>query len=491
MTRLDNSRSTDSARWRFRTRSALQAVSRRTRDAARPLTALVVTGLGLSLPFGASLAAQTGGPDPLAPLIAEALERNPGLEQARLLERRAAEAVGEARGRWLPSLSLEGRFSEQSGALDLGDLVNPAYAALNQLSGSARFPTDLSVTVPFRHETRFRLVQPVFDERIRGASALARAQYAIERAGRAGEARSLAAAVQVAWYRAAAARDAVGIMAATLDVVVENERVAKRLVAAGEATPEVRHRARAERARVEQRLAETREAALAAVRDLNRLLDRPLDARLDPLTDAATASARPMPASADDLVTRGLGSREEQLQADAGIEAAHAGVRLATSSFVPRVSLALDYGWQGRDVSFGRSNDFAAASVVLSWGISPVSDAARREGAQLDERRARVRRHEVETLIELEIRQAYESATVARTAIGTAEAQRTSAERAFEFVQRRYEEGLASQVEFIDARTAMTSAQLDHSIACWRYAIALVELERAAALRPLNDMAER
>ena len=33
------------------------------------------------------------------------------------------------------------------GALDLGEFVNPAYVALNQLTGSTRFPTDLEVTL--------------------------------------------------------------------------------------------------------------------------------------------------------------------------------------------------------------------------------------------------------------------------------------------------------------------------------------------------------
>ena len=45
----------------------------------------------------------------------------------------------EARGRLLPSLSLDARYSEQSGTLDLGDFVNPAYAALNQLTGRNDF----------------------------------------------------------------------------------------------------------------------------------------------------------------------------------------------------------------------------------------------------------------------------------------------------------------------------------------------------------------
>ncbi|MCI0433618.1 MAG: TolC family protein [Gemmatimonadetes bacterium] len=434
-----------------------------------------------------AVSAQTARPDPLRPLVTEALERNLGLMQARLAEEGAAAALREARGRWLPSLELQARYSEQNGAVNLGDFVNPANGALNELLGSTRFPTDIDVTLPFRHETRFRVLQPVFDERVRSGAALAREQHAGTVAARRSAARAVAAEAQIAWYAAAAARDAVGILVETLYVVEENERVAKRLVSAGRATPDVLHRARAERADVAQQLAEARERADATLRDVNRLLDRPLDSPFEAFTDAGAVARLPIPESTDALIARALASREELTEADAGIGAAGAAVRLATSSFVPSVALAVDYGWQGRDVSFGPDRDFAIASVVLSWRLSAGSDVARRQGAAIAEHRARVQRRELETAIELEVRQAVDAAQVAQAAIETADTRRQSAERVFELVRRRYEEGLASHIEFVDARTAMTAAQLNRSIASYRYAIRWVELERAAALREMEE----
>lgn len=129
-----------------------------------------MTTLSCARLFGALLAAgalpsQVGaqGSDPLGSVAAEALRNNLGLAQEKLALERAEAGVREARGRFLPSLNLDSRYSEQDGALDLGDFVNPAYAELNRLSGSNRFPTDLDVTLPFRHESHLRLVQPVFD----------------------------------------------------------------------------------------------------------------------------------------------------------------------------------------------------------------------------------------------------------------------------------------------------------------------------------------
>ena len=76
---------------------------------------------------------------------------------------------------------------------------------------------------------------------------------------------------------------------------------------------------------------------------------------------------------------------------------------------------------------------------------------------------------------------------MARAAITTAEARLAAAERSFALVRRRWEEGLASQVEFLDARTAYTSADLNRVLTVYRYATRYVDFERAAALRPLDQ----
>jgi len=84
------------------------------------------------------------------------------------------------------------------------------------------------------------------------------------------------------------------------------------------------------------------------------------------------------------------------------------------------------------------------------------------------------------------VRQAYEAAIVAREAIATAEARVAAARRTFDLVRRRYEEGEANQIEFLDARTQLTNAELNRALTANRYAMRYVDLERAAALRSLD-----
>jgi outer membrane protein TolC len=424
-------------------------------------------------------------PDPLAHIVAEALRNNLGLASERLVERRSATEVSAARGLFFPSLTLDTRYSEQDGTLNLGDFVNPAYRALNELRGRNDFPTSLDLTLPLAHETRLRVVQPLFNESIRNAYRVADHRHAGQREQRRAAARRLAADAQIAYLSLVAARSTVAIYEASLALVTENERVAARLLEAGRATPDVLYRARAERSDVAQQLAEARERVNAAARAFNQLLGRPLDAPVEVIPDSALRFELPM--NEDSVVAHALARREELAQADAAIRTADAAVGLATAAFLPSVALAVDYGFQGPDFTFRSSDEYWVASLVVSWNLfSGGRDVARRQGARADQERARVVRRDAADRVRLDVRQAYEAAVVARAGVATADDRLAAARRTFELVQRGYAEGVASHIEFVNARTALTSAELNRTLTAHRYAISYVNLERAAALRPID-----
>jgi outer membrane protein TolC len=443
----------------------------------------VKTLIGLALVLATRLAAQEPH-DPLGRMVSEALARNFGLTAERLADQRAAADVRVARGLFLPSLGVASRYSYLAGVPNIGDFVNPAYAALNGLLGQNRFPTNLDITLPQRHDSHLELRQPLFNAGIVANYAAARGRRDGQRFALLAAARRLAADVQTAYLNEASARRAVEIYAASLALVRENERVAERLVAAGRATPEAVFRARADRSDIEQQLAEARQRDAAAGRVLNHILRRPLEAPVDVIPDSALDL--PLSLDSDSAVAHALAYREELHEVDAGIRTGQAGVRAATAAFLPSVSLAVDYGVQSRDFAFRSSQDYWAVSVVVSWNLfNGGQDAARRTAAQLDVERTRTIRRDLEDRIALEVRTAYEAAAVAHAAIATADDRLEASRRTFQLVHRRYEEGVASPIELVDARTALTSAELNRVVTAYQYAIHYVDLERAAALRDL------
>ncbi len=92
---------------------------------------------------------------------------------------------------------------------------------------------------------------------------------------------------------------------------------------------------------------------------------------------------------------------------------------------------------------------------------------------------------QAERAVRLEVRNAYDAVVAARVAVTAAADRLASAERAFSLVERRYANGLATQIEFLSARASFTAAALNDVITRYGLAARGVDLERAAATRVL------
>ena len=445
---------------------------------ARAIPALALILLSASRPVAAQQ-------NPLDALVREGLANNLGLVQERLVTEERDLDVTRARALFLPSAAIDARYSALSGVLDIGQLINPAYQALNQLTGTSAFPTDLSITQPYRQDMRVRVTQPLFDASILANHALARSLREVQRGRLGASARDLAEGIGLGYLQYASARQVVELYRSTLDVLRENLRVSERLVAAGSTTPDAVSRARADSSETAQQLADAEQQRDAAARALNQLLHRPLDRSVELIPDSLLDF--PLTITLDEALARARDARDEVREADFGVRAARAQTRLATAAFLPTVALAVDYGFQGNRLRFRGDNDFTAVSLVFQWNLfNGGRDAARRKQGLLETQRAEVARADLEDRIALQVRQAYEAAVVAREAIPTAGARLAAAARTFELVRRRYDEGLAPHLEFTQARADFTNAGLNQILTRYAYATRYVELERVAALRTIE-----
>lgn len=432
---------------------------------------------------GSPVTAPFASASPLDSIARLAIRRNLAVRQAHEVERQGQLGVRQAKGLFFPTLSVDARYSELDGAIDIGDAINPAYAALNQLIGQDRFPTNIRQTLPYKQETKLRSTLPLFNGALFANLAAARAIRDLRGAELAAAKRRLDADARVAYLNYARAARAVDIYDAALRVVSENQRVAERLVGAGAATGDAVHRARATVADVEQQRAESvrlRDAALGA---LNLLLDRDASTPVPALEDAQLPELRPL--TLDEALVAAQ-RREERAQVAAGTAAARAQGRAATSGFLPVLAVAADYGVQGPEYRFDTKHDASVASIVLQWNLfKGGQDAMRRQQASSAQRAMALRAAETERLIALDVRTAFDAVHVARQGLTAATARVDASRRAFEMVDRRFTEGLAPHLEWADARQQFTAAALNLVMSRYALMARYVELERAAALRAI------
>lgn len=442
--------------------------------------------------------------------VAEALASNLALQQRRYDLAASRQALSAAHRRFLPALSVEARYTRAGGGrtidLPLGDLLNPAYATLNDLlvaQGEApAFPRLENEEIRFIREreqdTRLRLIQPLYQPRLSAALRLQQHLVTAQHADVDAYRHELVRDVKVAYFSYLKAEQAVAIYEAGAALVAENLRTVERLQAAGRVLPDAVSRARTETFTVAQDVAEAQKERDRARAYVNFLRNQPLDTPLETLPEATlpaialpdaaptllrTAAVVDAPRSADPLVAlqdTAVARRLELDRLDALVDAQTQQVALQRAAYLPGVSLALEGGIQGADYGFRGDRPFYLASVVLSWRLfDGGADRAQVRQARIAVDRTRVQRDEAAQRIRLQTQDAYDAVRVARTSLAAAEERLASAREGFRLVARRVAEGRANQVQFVDARTVLTQAELNLSVTRYDLLARLADLDYA------------
>src|SRR5688572_8604278 len=85
--------------------------------------------------------------------VAEGLRSNVVLQQRNISLLQAENSLRIARSYFLPSVTLQGDYTSGKGGrsidIPIGDLLNPVYSSLNQLTGSDAFPQVQNVSQNF------------------------------------------------------------------------------------------------------------------------------------------------------------------------------------------------------------------------------------------------------------------------------------------------------------------------------------------------------
>ena len=505
------------------------------------LTVLAVFVGGLPLSSASSAVAQTTAGQPSGAetdstvaerLVREALSNNLSLKQERIaLDQRRA-ALDQTRGQYLPSLTLQARYSRARGGrtidFPVGDLINPAYRALEEQNPGQQFPTldnrEFQLQRQTEQQTTLQLRQPLFNPKILYGTRAQKHNVDAQTAAVGTRRRALARDVQVAYFRYRKAQARVDILTATRTRVRENLRTNKRLLASAKVTKDAVHRAKVEVLDVRQQLADAQSSVDQARRRLNMLRNRrataPIPApdtdvdaliaqrlhvveqglgrslsRGEPIVAAAGEAGAMGSESVSAVSERGTGTErtgwpliltEERPmldRLDAAAAAAEDRRRAAQTEFLPTVSLGVDAGIQGERYGFSGEKPFARASLTLAWNLfDGFSDRSRVQRRELDVKRLRTRRAHVEQQMTLKAMKALEEVRVAQQSLETADARVTAAQESFRLMRRRYDAGRAGQAELIDARTAFTRAEVNRTVTRYDLLIHLARLEHAAGL---------
>ena len=430
--------------------------------------------------------------------LQEALESNIALQKQSLSYEASLAALEEAKAYYFPTLSIQARYSVAAGgrllSFPVGDLVNPVYQNLNLLNSVAQeaspdypvipeYPDIENVEEPFLRptdqETVLRLQLPIFNSAILYNHRIQQNLSQSQQIGVDIYKRELVKEVKSAYYQYAQAQEGVQILEEALSLVEENLRTTESLERNHKITIDEVYSAQAQVKSIEQQLAEAQKNEQVAKAFFNFLLNRDYQADID-IPETVTYT-HPGIINLDEARQLALQQREELQQLQYFVAARDQQINLSKGNRLPQVNLQADYGIQGTDYRIDGQSDFFLGSVVFSWNLFDRSTGAKVQQATIERSQVLKQQQEVEQQIGLQVVQAYYELEAAHAMIGTAEAEIQAAKQAFRLVNKRYEQGQANLVTFTNARTQLTNAQQNYSVAVLGYQIKLAEFERATA----------
>jgi outer membrane protein len=423
----------------------------------------------------------------LQQLIKQALANNVDLKVGGLETTDALLIQTQARSGFLPSIDFDIRYSKTFGGQDLGDLINPAYQALNQLTGSEQFPTNISLRLPLALEAKIRIAQPVYVPAITINSKLAALGTEARHLAQKIRQREIVAAVRKAYLALQATDSVVDVLAKTRPLLVESLRVSELLIAAQSSTPDTALRAKAALAAHDQKRKEAELAAATVHRQLQILLAETPSPRRSAVEREETASTsmhlqqgpKWNAVGLAELHALALSRRSELSLSQLETAVATQQGRLARSETLPTLVAVADLGVQSNSIDVSWDDRYAMLSLVASWnGFNGGATTAKRQRANIAEKKCLLSKQQQQRVIVNEVTNAFEAVQLSESSIATLQTRIESESAAYQILTARYAAGSAAQIDVLSAQSSLISAQIEQVIARTQLQQQLVELAR-------------
>jgi outer membrane protein len=415
--------------------------------------------------------------------VREGLKNNIVLAQKQISLEKAVNALHSATTLFLPSIALQGSYTSGSGGrsidIPVGDLVNPVYRTLNQLTGSNAFPQIENVKEDFFpdrfYDVRLRTSMPVlntdliFNRQIKSSETrLQQREVELYR-------RELVKEIKVAYYSYLSAGEAAAIYASATELAREAKRVNESLLKNGSGLPVYILRAESELQGAEASLVDAEAQADNARRYFNFLLNRDLAAAVT-VDSAETIGVEP---EAGDIARR-----EELSMLSEGVEINKSVLAMKRSYWIPRVSGFLDLGAQDSRWRYSKESRYTLFGLQLEI---PLFEGFRNwnaiDNAELDVKNAELELQRTREGLSLAVAAVRNDVRCALRNYESSLKQEAAAASYHALISKGYREGAHTFIETVDARSQLTGARLMARINRYRVLIARARYEREIASR--------
>ncbi len=423
--------------------------------------------------------------------IGDGLANNVVLQQKNITLEKSLLALKEAKSLYLPTTWFEGSYTLSQGGrainLPVGDLLNPVYQTLNQLTGSEKFPNINNVEEQFLpnnfYDVRVKTTVPIINTDLRYNRNIKEHEIRLRENEVVIYKRELIREIKTSYYTVLMSAKAISIYENALHVVRQNLKLNQSLLDNGKGLPAYVSRAESEVQSVEAQLQNAKNEHNKARAYLNVLLNRSINDAIDeqdpPMQELTFSGAEEQVSN----VVR----REEFKNLMIAREINNQVIQMEKSFRTPKLNGFLDLAAQ--DFKFRVNNQ----SFFYMGGLQvtvPIFSGNRNlyivKQAELDLKQLDLTTTNTRNQLQLA---AFNSGSNARNFYNNYIAslsQEESSSLYFKLIDRGFKEGINTYIELLDARNQLTQSQLQSALSKFRFLAAMADFERQTSSYKMN-----
>lgn len=421
--------------------------------------------------------------------IQEGFKNNQGLQQQQIALEKSLFALKEAKALFLPQIMFATDYFLAGGGRTVdfpaGDLLNPVYSTLNQLTNSNNFPQLENQQILLNpnnfYDVKFRTTLPLFNLEIAYNARIKREQLNMQTLELALYKRELAKDIKTAYFNYLQALEAVKIYELGVDLVRESKRINEVLFQNDKVNRTAVLRAENEILKLESQREGAVQNAHSAQAYFNFLLNRPFEVPI--AIDSSYQNNAELTGG-----KTGISQREELLQLQTVGNINQQLLGLSKAYWLPKLGTFLDLGSQGFEGQFDAQTRYYFFGLSLQWNLfSGGRNQHKVRQLQLDQKQWQLQSDEVENQLNLQLTTVLNDYKSALYSYQAAQSSVATAAKFYTDVLRLYKEGQVLFIELLDAQNQWLQAQLQRNISLYNTYVKAAEIERANASFNLNQ----
>ncbi len=448
----------------------------------------------LFIPLLLSLASHVNGQNStLENYISEAFKNNQGLQGQQLQLEKSMYALKEARAYFLPDISFGASYSKADGGrtidLPIGDLFNPVYKSLNELTHSTAFPNLQNQSILLNpdnyYDAHFRTSLSLINSEIYYNEKIRNENISQQKAAVNVYKRELVKEIKTAYYKYYQAVKAEEIYNNALTLVNENIRVNQSMVKNGMRNNTALTRSETEKQKIEASITQASGNRKNIEAYLNFLMNRPLESPV--ILD--TASFITDSQLLNSIMNSNTENREELQELQSVIQTQELNKKLQSSYMVPKLNTYLDLGSQGFKFQYNNNTQYYVWGLNLEMNLFAGGlHKSRIQQASVSKQAAETSYKETSSQMQMQLVQSVNNLRTAISDYYNAKTQLSLTEKYYSDQNKVYKAGELLYIELLDALTQLTNARLQVAVTIANVQVAYADTERNAATYPLNKL---